>query len=61
MKKNNIIKISNNMSSIDCRNLKKYLQNSNVSLQKNINTIKKNDKEFCDLDFKNLKVNFYDN
>jgi len=52
--KNNIFNISNNMSSIDCRNLKKYIQNSNVSLQKNINTIKKNDREFCSDEFNRL-------
>jgi hypothetical protein len=52
--KNNIFNISNNMSAMDCRGLKKYLQNSNINLKKNINSIKKNDKDFCSDEFNRL-------
>ena len=52
--KNNIINISNNMTSNDCRNLKKYLQKSGVNLKKNISEIKKNDKDFCSDEFNRL-------
>jgi hypothetical protein len=52
--KNNIIKISNNMTSMDCRNLKKYLQTSDINLKKTINEIKENDKDFCTDEFNRL-------